>query len=1127
LLLPSAAVIHAAMQTDGNRAVEGSSRCRLAPLVLISLACGLIAAGLGLGWLEHADTDLPPLRELVSAADHFYLPELRGERNALWLRDHHAVADAWQLAALRSNGQWDARVSGIIALIGQALAAAAVGWALVRCVGSRRALGLLCGAFLLLAFSPVGPRPGSAALGSGLLIALSIAQLLCCCADPGRRVWPIFVGLALGVLNVCATTLGALAAVSTLVWLLVSNRGLPRSRTDRIVFFGNAALVTLGAILCLVRNVNGAAGFSDTEVGASLLAWPFANAFWSWVVWAPSVWYLVRWVRGAKLQAAPPLLALTSIWVALLAATSAVAGDALLPSFAEIGLLALAVNAACFTEMIAAAKKSAGIGIGFALWIIAIANGLLFPAGGANAHIGPERESAATAALRRAVTDRNTGPLRGIIDLSAPEIGRLDALLRDDEFRNRLPASVRPAISIRPENPQASTAFREDAAPLLPGRDDLPAFGTWTEAGATATGEFISQPIVSTASVVQIRVTGELRPPVTSLVLRTASGEQVVPYEGNFASLGRWKRINFPAPTGPFRIVAHDAGTETWLAFTAPQEIGAWSRISGKLVRSWPWWLCAGLACSLGALAFSSRRVELDSPHENARPDTAALRKAAPWLALFAYAVFFSHHLDTTAGLNDSGGYLDSAKTLVGGHVTAAPRTLPSSLAAGHDVSLYLPTTFHPSPNGRMAPEYPVGFPLVLCAVAKLTSLGVAVPLVILGHLVFGVWLTRRLAGAMGLPRGWAWLAAGIIALSPVYLFQALQPQSDGPALVWVTAAVWLAWESRERPWLALPSGLATALAVLIRPADVLCVIPILVCLVGRWRQVAAWMLAGLPGALWWMWYNRELYGNAFTTGYGDVASSFGAQFVWPTLKSYALWLPLFFTPVVVLALTAPFLSSVERRRRWMLASWAASFAAFYATYWCTNDNWYNMRFLLPSAPALVVLGLLALRALLQRRAIVLFESDADRRGIAGSTVLATCLLGLLIGGVRERRVTYWMHANRAPAEAALWTRDHLPAGAVVFAKPMANSLMYYTELIFVRSDHSLAQTPGFIQRIAAAGHPVYALTCHWESPAYQPGMGRGDGRPALPGRWERVAVLAEGEMLVWKWQEPAATSAQ
>jgi hypothetical protein len=669
---------------------------------------------------------------------------------------------------------------------------------------------------------------------------------------------------------------------------------------------------------------------------------------------------------------------------------------------------------------------------------------------------------------------------------------------------------------------EGSGTFRADAFPPdLPGRDALPALGSWNASGSGVAGVWTSGSLNTSAALLQFRVNGALHPPATSLVLRTADGREIAPFENDFSATDRWKRINFPAPTGPFQIVARDSSPTDWLAFTAPVEVSRWTWLTGKLARPW---VATTLMVLAGALALVGLFLIRDALTRLAASTSSPVWRFVPWAALLAYAAFFSGHIDPVAGPNDSGGYLNSAKALASGHLGPLPRPIWGPAAGETDLTPYLATTFPSYAGERMAPEYAVGLPLVFAAAGRVLGMEQAVPVVILLQLVLGVIFTRQLARAAGLGAGWDWLAAGIIGLSPVYLFQGLQPQSDGPALVWCTAAVYWAWTSREHPWRAVLAGLATGLAVFIRPSNALLAFPLVVALAGSWRQFGMWIAAGLPCAAWLLWYNHTLYGSAFATGYGNQTDHFfGLEFAPLTLRAYARWLPLLFTPLIVLGLAGPFLRGVALRLRLMLSVWAGVFLLFYTFYWCTYDNWYAMRFLLPAAPAMVVLALLVTRALAQRAGLALFQAGSFGRSFAPSCLLVAVLAGLLIHDALERRVLYWMHYNTRNAEGPRWLAGHVPPNAVVFARHATNSLLYYTDLTFVRSDHAKAQSPGFFADIARTGRPIYALNYWWEDRGVvDPGTGDRPGptrgHPTLPGNWKRIAVLCDEEIHVWQW---------
>jgi hypothetical protein len=651
----------------------------------------------------------------------------------------------------------------------------------------------------------------------------------------------------------------------------------------------------------------------------------------------------------------------------------------------------------------------------------------------------------------------------------------------------------------------------------------LPALGTWNARDATVTGLWTSAPLRTSAALLQFRIAGALRPPSTSLTLRTADGREIAPLTTDLDAGERWKRINFPAPDGPFQIVAKDDSPEAWLAFTAPVEISRWSWLHGKLTRPWVVQTALALAAALALAGIFLIRAPLAA--KLAASTASTVWRFVPWAALLVYAAFFARHIDTVAGPNDSGGYLNSAKALTSGHLGPLPRPIWGPSAGETDLTPYLASTF-PSyyAAGRMAPEYSVGLPLLVAPAARILGMDGGVLVVIWVHLVLGVIITRLFARAAGLGEGWSWLAAAIIGLSPVYLHQGLQPQSDSIALVWCTAAVYWAWTSREHPWRAVPAGLATGLAVFLRPSDTLLLLPLVIVLAGHWRQFGLWVAAGLPCAVWQGWYNHTLHGSPFVTGYRDQIYHhfFGLDYLPESLPFYARWLPMLFTPLIVLALAGPFLRTIPLRLRLMLAVWAGVFASLYACYWYTQGDWYNTRFLLPAAPALVVLALLVAQALTERAGLAPFRAGSFARSFLPSSLLVASVAGLLIFQIREYRVLYWMHYNARNADSVRWLAAHVPPDAVIFARHATNSLLYYTGLTFVRSDHDKAQSPEFFAAIARTGRPIYALNYWWEDHSGEPRAddhpGPDRGRPRLPGNWKRIAVLHGEEIHVWQW---------
>jgi hypothetical protein len=1091
-------------------------------------ALALVLAADSLRRIARVDTDLPPLAEMARDARDVYLPALSGKLSA-WnalLHDHAPALRAWKLGWVALNGQWDNRLLMLAAVGVQLVSLGVLFLVLARILGKQTLFMLAVAATGLLATPLFAAEclATDSAWAAGL-VALSLLHLGLMGGFRARScAW--WLGWGCGALNVLGASAGIASAAALTVW---SGLAMARDRQAwgplRATFLSNGVLLAAG--LWLIANRSGATGPASSFLPAllDLVSSPLAHAAWVPIVWAPVIICIVRWVH-ARPTAPPPMLALLAIWSLALIAALTAAPAVTTPVVATILVTGLIINGACLAAWPAddQARRTRRF-VAVVLWTILVSTALFNPRdNGAPVVAGPAEGSPIAADLRRALIAGDASTLRSASGATESEILAATEIAADPALYRVLPNSIRPPLAFAAEAGPTPPAFHLGAAPELEGRGGLPAYGTWTPSGVAATGEFVSAPLESESPFLQIRVCGTLHPPSTSLVLRTASGSEIAPFDDAFVADKRWKQVHFAAPRGRFQIVARSTNPTEWFAFTAPVEVGRLSRLARKLPSLWPWVLATGLLLGGGGAVVGAVRAH---PVTGARLETAINWRVVPWLGLLAYAVFFSQHIDQTAGPNDSGGYLNSAKLLLEGRLTVMPRTLFGPGGGATDPALYRPGAFVVNRAGQIAPEYPVGFPLEIWAVAKLTSLEFAVPAVILLQLVLGVVFTRQLARAFGLPDGWAWLAAALVGLSPVYLFQALQPLSDGPALVWVTAAVLWAWTSREQPWHALLAGLATALAVLIRPANILCLAPVLVCLAGSWRRIALWVVAGLPGAVFLAWYNATLYGSWYATGYGNMSSVFGAGFILPTLRSYAVWLPELFTPLVIVAIAAPFVRSVPGRVRLVLTTWVAVYVAFYACYWCTWDQWFNMRFVMPAAPAMLVLALLVLRQWVERGRDARWAGGPAVRTIAPAVILVAALFSWLCMRSAARRVLYWPHMNRENAVAPLWARDHLPANAVVFARHATGSLMYYTNLTFVRIDRpEVKDSPVLFERIARAGRPVYAITYHWETRGFLWENAPGSGYPDLPGTWDRVAALWDGDVFVWK-QRPLAEPAQ
>ncbi len=491
----------------------------------------------------------------------------------------------------------------------------------------------------------------------------------------------------------------------------------------------------------------------------------------------------------------------------------------------------------------------------------------------------------------------------------------------------------------------------------------------------------------------------------------------------------------------------------------------------------------------------------MDFPDAQTTPARPAHGLAAALLAAAAMALYawvLASHAGAVAGGSDSSGYMNHARLLASGSLHVQPRAIAGLPQASAAPYLYVPLGFRPAPGGDgLVPTYPPGLSLLILALEPIAGWRHAGDATIILHALAGLLATYALGRSLSLERRWAALAAAMVGLSPIYLYMSVQAMTDVPSLVWTTLAVVAALRSRVRPAWALAAGAALALDILLRPANVLAFLPVAVALGAsprRWSLVAC---GGLPGAAFFFAHNLAAYGRFAETGYGDVWVNFAAAYVPGSLRLYARWLPALFTPLIVLGLGLPWLPSESLRTRWLLAAWILAYAAFYAPYYCTQEVWWYLRFLLPAAPAMAVAGLLVLRALLGRVA-----GRAARQWLFAAAVVL-----VLAGSLRVTRSLHALSVGRTELvypDLAEWMQKNVPRDAVCLSMQATGALFYYTDFTFLRWDFvdrgNLAQVESALRK---SGRPLYAVLFPFEyNESRLP-------QSAMPGRWTEVGGVS------------------
>lgn len=481
-----------------------------------------------------------------------------------------------------------------------------------------------------------------------------------------------------------------------------------------------------------------------------------------------------------------------------------------------------------------------------------------------------------------------------------------------------------------------------------------------------------------------------------------------------------------------------------------------------------------------------------------------------PWrrlgfLALFGYAVFLGLRFTPVAGSADASGYLNLARMLGEGRLTQ-PMRVPAGLE-GVEWQHFTPLGFiaKTAESRELVPTYPPGLPLHFGAAGSV--LGWTWGPLVVGVLgaVAAVWLVFALARELGLAPALAGASAVSLAVSTIFLFSAAQPMSDAISTAWCTGAIWAALRARRHLGWSAVCGTAFAVAVLVRPNNVLLLPALLLLLPWRWRAVAVFGAAGFPWAVALLAYQHYLYGDAWRTGYGAIWGIFSPRHVLPTLGFYVRWIPPML-PAAVIAVLAGW--ALPWRTRWRdlagVAAWFFAFAGFYSFYLVTRESWWGVRFLLPSLPALLLLAAWGAQALVERWA----KARREAWQTAGAAALGALALGFSAVWTGHFDLRGLRAADQPYVEAAAWLRAHAPAEAVVAAMQVSGSFYYYTGFPILRWDGTRpAEWRRFAAQFRATGCPVYAVLFPFEvERAFDQHM---------QDRWEKVAQI--GSVGIWR----------
>jgi hypothetical protein len=248
------------------------------------------------------------------------------------------------------------------------------------------------------------------------------------------------------------------------------------------------------------------------------------------------------------------------------------------------------------------------------------------------------------------------------------------------------------------------------------------------------------------------------------------------------------------------------------------------------------------------------------------------------------------------------------------------------------------------------------------------------------------------------------------------------------------------------------------------------------------------------------------MYGAPLKSGYGDLDVLFAIDHFWPNLHRYPRWLFVTETPIVLLALAAPWMAAAgpDGRARpapgpaWWLLAFAAVTFACYLPY-VVFDAWWYLRFVLPAVTVLLVLtAVVAVRMIARLPAVW----RAPAFGVACS---ALTILYIVIAA--ERQVFLLRTLEGRFRTAGEYVAAHLPADAAVVTVHESGSVRFYAgRLTLVWSEVDPASLDRALAYLRSRGYRPYLLFETWEEAGFRK---RFEGRSAIASLdWPPIADI-------------------
>lgn len=479
------------------------------------------------------------------------------------------------------------------------------------------------------------------------------------------------------------------------------------------------------------------------------------------------------------------------------------------------------------------------------------------------------------------------------------------------------------------------------------------------------------------------------------------------------------------------------------------------------------------------------------------------------FLGLVAYGSVIFANTSFAVGGSDSSGYFNAARMLASARLVKPIWEIETYDLGASFWGAFVPFGFVHGPGmNTIAPLYPPGLPLHVAAFAVIGGWSAVPFFVIPIAALFSLVLIVRIGRELGLTEGEAVVSAAIVALCPFFVFMAIQPMADVLATAWGLAAVFFALQARRKPSGMLGAGACFGIAFLVRPTSVLLLPVLVVASTWTWRRALNFLAGLAPFLAVFFGYNSAAFGSPLATGYGGAGllSAFTPRTFPQRFPEYVGWLAKTMSPLLLLGALFFFLPSRRSPSlRALLLAWSAPFLLFFSCYAYNPDvPWWDLRFLLPAVPPLVIAAVLVW----QDWILPTLRGAAGRSiSIAASLSALAIVFGFELHQIRAQRVLLTDEDQLRYPRACALASARAAEGSLLLSRTMSGAIHYYTEFTPVRWDSLRPEQFQILRdRVESRGVTLYALLF----PDEIAGL-----RALCPGEWTKIGETMD--ISLWK----------